>query len=295
MGNELQDHAGQYAALEVEKTRALLSALGDSNAERRSRALQEMTELWEDPRSRRLLWSQASKYAVETLVAVTDPIFRMYQAVAEATEALTQKGDDVTEVEADQVIESIITKTSATYDYAQALTKVLKPAGSLLKTIKLGRDSDETLFDLINRMLDFLSASYYAVGVYKVERGRWYEGLGYLEASLSIRRDLDDYNARADTIYQIARTQHLIGNFDKARTHYRDALRLYEHTRNQRGIAACKAGLGHLMTQIGFLDEAISDLKSARQIYRKLGDKQEVGKVEEVLQLAKRVKERQPA
>jgi hypothetical protein len=49
------------------------------------------------------------------------------------------------------------------------------------------------------------------------------------------------------------------------------------------------------MMQIGFIAEAISNLKSARQIYRKLSDRQEIVKVEEVLQLARHMKERQLA
>lgn len=138
------------------------------------------------------------------------------------------------------------------------------------------------------------AASAYFTGVRLVEQDHWYDGLALLEESLHIRRRLNDLNARADTIYQIAHTHHLMGNLDKARTHYRDALRLYEHTGNQRGVAACESALGHLMTQTGFIDEAICDLKFARQIYRKLGDEQKVSTVNEVLQLATRVKERQP-
>lgn len=135
----------------------------------------------------------------------------------------------------------------------------------------------------------------YVLGVSFVEQGRWYDGLRLLEKSLAIRRRFDDLGARADTIYQIARAHHLIGNLDKARTYYRDALRLYEHTGDQRGIADCKTGLGHLMTQTGSIEEAIGALKSARQIYRKLGNKQEASKVEEILQLATRVREQQLA
>lgn len=139
------------------------------------------------------------------------------------------------------------------------------------------------------------ASSAYYTGVRLIEQDHWYEGLLLLEQSLAIRRELDDLIARADTIYQIARTHHLIGNFDNARTRYRDALRLYERTGNERGIAACRAGLGRLMMQIGFIAEAISNLKSARQIYRKLSDRQEIVKVEEVLQLARHMKERQLA
>jgi len=132
-------------------------------------------------------------------------------------------------------------------------------------------------------------------GIRLVQLGLWYDGLHLLEESLTIRRDGDDLNAHADTLYQIAHTHHLMGNFDKSRTYYRDALRLYERTDNQRGIADCKSGLGHLMTQIGLVDDAIVELQSAQRIYRKLGDKKQIGIVEEILQLAKRVREKQLA
>ena len=49
------------------------------------------------------------------------------------------------------------------------------------------------------------------------------------------------------------------------------------------------------MTQIGLVDDAIVELQSAQRIYRKLGDKKQIGIVEEILQLAKRVREKQLA
>ena len=100
-------------------------------------------------------------------------------------------------------------------------------------------------------------------------------------------------DVRADTIYQIARIHHLLGNLDKARTHYRDALRLYEHTQNRSGIATCKTGLGRLMIQMGFLDDAIRELESAKQTYLQLGSDQRTAEIEEVLQIANHVKEKQ--
>jgi tetratricopeptide (TPR) repeat protein len=126
-----------------------------------------------------------------------------------------------------------------------------------------------------------------------VEQGRWYDALHLFEESLVIYRQGDDLDVRADTIYQIARIHHLLGNLDKARTHYRDALRLYEHTQNQSGIATCKTGLGRLMIQMGFLDDAISELESARQTYLQLGADQRTAEIEEVLQIANHVKEKQ--
>lgn len=126
-----------------------------------------------------------------------------------------------------------------------------------------------------------------------VEQGRWYDALDLLKESLAIFRQGDDLKMRADTVYQIARVHHLIGNLDKARTHYRDALRLYVYTHNQPGSAACKTGLGRLMIQTGFLDDAMRELESAEEIYKQLGDEQRVAEVREVLRIASRVKQRE--
>ncbi len=131
------------------------------------------------------------------------------------------------------------------------------------------------------------------LGKQYVEQGRWYDGLHLFEESLAIYRQGDDLDVRADTVYQIARVHHLLGNLDKARTHYRDALRLYEHTQNQSGVAACKTGLGRLMIQMGFLDDAIRELGSAKEIYLQLGANQRASEIEEVLQIANHVKEKQ--
>jgi tetratricopeptide (TPR) repeat protein len=139
-----------------------------------------------------------------------------------------------------------------------------------------------------------LAEAQYHLGSLLVQQGRWYDGLRLLEESLTIRRQGNDLNARADTIYQIARTHHLMGNLDEARIRYRDALRLYDRTDNQRGVAACKTGLGRLTIQTGWLDDATHELEQARQIYAELDDEQRVAEIEEVLHLANRIKEKQP-
>ncbi len=131
------------------------------------------------------------------------------------------------------------------------------------------------------------------LAMHYVEQDRWYDALYLFEESLAIYRQGNDLDVRADIIYHIARIHHLLGNFDKARTHYRDALRLYEHTRNQSGIAVCKTGLGRLMIQMGFLDDAIRELESAKQTYLQLGADQRIVEIEEVLQIANHVKEKQ--
>jgi tetratricopeptide (TPR) repeat protein len=104
----------------------------------------------------------------------------------------------------------------------------------------------------------------YDLGRQYVQQGRWHDGLQLLADCLTIRQQGDDLDALANVIYQIGLTRHLMGDAEQARIRYRDALRLYEHTGNQRGVAACRAGLGRLAVQTGWLDGAIRELGRAR-------------------------------
>ena len=133
----------------------------------------------------------------------------------------------------------------------------------------------------------------YHIGKLRVQQGAWYDGLAYLERSLAIYRQTENLEARADTIYQIARTHHLMSNPEKARIHYRDALRIYQHLDNQAGIAACKTGLGRLMISIGFIDDALKELNQARQIYDTINNKPRVDEIQEILQLVNKIGEKQ--
>ncbi|GCL52756.1 TPR repeat precursor [Microcystis aeruginosa NIES-3806] len=142
---------------------------------------------------------------------------------------------------------------------------------------------------------DFLNAAEMGLtlGKIKVDRGEWYQGLAYLEKSLKIYRQFDDLKSRADTIYQIAHTHHLIGNHEKASIYYRDALRFYEYLKHDRGVAFCQASLGKLMLQIGFVEKAEELLKKATFIFKELNNEQEIAKIAEVLNCLAKIKEKQ--
>ncbi|MBI4672835.1 MAG: tetratricopeptide repeat protein [Chloroflexi bacterium] len=128
-----------------------------------------------------------------------------------------------------------------------------------------------------------------------MDEGRWHDALRLFEQSLAVRRQGDDLNARADTIYQIARTHHLLGNLDKARIHYRDAMRLYQRIKNTQGIAASKTALGRLMIQLGFVDDALRELEAANEIYHQMSDERRIAEVKQVLEVAHHIKEGLPA
>jgi tetratricopeptide (TPR) repeat protein len=142
---------------------------------------------------------------------------------------------------------------------------------------------------------DWLNAAEMGLTLGKMEadRGAWYQGLAYLEKSLQIYRQFDDLKSRADTIYQVAHIHHLIGNYEKAGIHYRDALRFYKHLNNPRGIAFCKSSLGRLMLQIGFVEKTQELLNEATLIFKELKNEQEIAKIAEVLDCINKIKEKQ--
>jgi tetratricopeptide (TPR) repeat protein len=184
-------------------------------------------------------------------------------------------------------------KSAVLNDMARACSS----SGDLERAFRFYQESLDVLkrIDLENQAMRtraILAQIGYKLGRQYVEQGRWYDALSLFEKSLSVYRQGDDLDMRADVIYQIARTHHLLGNLDKARTHYRDAARLYAHTQNQLGVATCRTGLGRLMIQMGFVNDAIRALESARQIYEKLGEKKRVDEVKDVLRVAYRVKEK---
>ena len=131
--------------------------------------------------------------------------------------------------------------------------------------------------------------SLYQLGVALTQDGQWYEGLAQLEASLETYRHAENRLGRADALQQIARTHYLMGNFDKARMYFRDALRLYQAEENQPGEAACRAGLGRLLLRLNFVDDAIAELNQACDQYRALGDETHLATVQDTYELAQKL------
>jgi len=255
----------------------LIAALRHPDAEARRRAAQALGES-EDARAVEPLLDALHDDDGEVRTAAVSALSRMKPLrgsdVARLLADLHGERDDVRRAAAKVIVDEATKRSERRW------------------VIEDGSESDIRIIGAVEDPVRRATSAYYS-GVLLVEEGSWYDGLQLLEQSLAVRRQGSDLNARADTIRQIAQTHHLIGNLDKARTYYRDALRLYEHLDNQRGIARCKAGLGQLMTQLGFIDDAINELKAARRIYRGLGDKPEADRVDEILKVANRIKEKQ--
>ncbi len=134
----------------------------------------------------------------------------------------------------------------------------------------------------------------YQLGVALTQDGQWYEGLAALETSHATYRDAHSRLGRADALQQMGRTHYLMSNFDKARIHFRDALRLYKAEASLPGQAACHAGLGRLMLRLNFVDDAIAELHQACALYTQLDDQARLAEVQQVYDLAQKVQAKQP-
>lgn len=181
--------------------------------------------------------------------------------------------------------------TSLGLEDAQDLLNQLEDAPHELLADLLKKSDDPDLISYAEQFADLE----HKFGIALVSQGNWYAGLNRLKRSLTIRRLLPDLDARADTIYQIGRTYHLMGDLAEAKIRYRDALRLYEHTQNESGQAICNLNLGNVDIQLGFLDKGASKIEETKSYYLKTGDSKKVKEIEEVLQFVNWTKVREMA
>ena len=136
--------------------------------------------------------------------------------------------------------------------------------------------------------------SQYQLGVALTQDGQWYNGLAALEASHATYREAHSRLGRADALQQMGRAHYLMSNFDKAGIYFRDALRIYKAEASLPGQAACHAGLGRLMLRLNFIDDAIAELHQACQLYTQLNDDARLSEIQQVYDLAQKVKAKQP-
>ena len=136
--------------------------------------------------------------------------------------------------------------------------------------------------------------SQYQLGVALTQDGQWYNGLAALEASHATYREAHSRLGRADALQQMGRAHYLMSNFDKAGIYFRDALRIYKAEASLPGQAACHAGLGRLMLRLNFIDEAMAELHQACQLYTQLNDDARLSEIQQVYDLAQKVKAKQP-
>ena len=126
-----------------------------------------------------------------------------------------------------------------------------------------------------------------------VSDGEWQEGLQMLLNSLTQLRTGDEPLAHANALYQTGRAYEIMSDLDKARLYYRDALRLYDHLRDNLGVVKSRAGLGNVLVSQGHLKKGISELTQAREGYLQLHKNDLANEIDNICQAAQRALERQ--
>ena len=97
-----------------------------------------------------------------------------------------------------------------------------------------------------------------------IHDGQWQEGLQLLLNSVTHLSTSDAPLTHANSLYQTGRAYEVLGDLDKARTYYRDALRLYEYLKDQLGTTQSRAGLGSVLVSQGYLEKGLNELEKVR-------------------------------
>ncbi len=126
-----------------------------------------------------------------------------------------------------------------------------------------------------------------------VREGKWQEGLQLLLNSVRQLSTGDDPLAHANALFQTGRAHETLSDWDNARLYYRDALRLYDHLKNELGIAKSRAGLGSVLVSQGYLEKGLAELDKARESYHQLQQPDKAAEVDIIYQAAQRAMERQ--
>ena len=126
-----------------------------------------------------------------------------------------------------------------------------------------------------------------------VRDGHWQEGLQLLLNSVRQLSTGDDPLAHANALFQTGRAHETLSDWDNARLYYRDALRLYDHLKNELGIAKSRAGLGSVLVSQGYLEKGLAELDKARESYHQLQQPDKAAEVDIIYQAAQRAMERQ--
>lgn len=129
-----------------------------------------------------------------------------------------------------------------------------------------------------------LPATQSVLGSRLVREGEWQEGLQLLLNSVRLLREGDDPLAHANTLYQTARAHETLSDWGNARLYYRDALRLYDHLKDEPGIAKSRHGLGSVLVSQGYLAKGMSELQKALNLYQQLERPDKVAEVESLYQ-----------
>lgn len=97
---------------------------------------------------------------------------------------------------------------------------------------------------------------------------------------------------KADSICISAFTHLFKNNTETARLNYRDALRLYQATDNQEGIANCQTELGGIAIRQQYFAEGEELLLKAKSFYQQENNQERLERVEELLSFVELAREK---
>jgi tetratricopeptide (TPR) repeat protein len=135
----------------------------------------------------------------------------------------------------------------------------------------------------IEKYRNALPAIQAVMGSRLVRDGRWKEGLDLLLESLTKLQNANDPQAHANALYQTALAYEYEDNLPKARTYYRDALRLYASLDDPLGQAQSYYGLGNVLVNQGFPEKGKEELETARDLYQTLGKQDKIEEIDRLI------------
>ena len=125
-----------------------------------------------------------------------------------------------------------------------------------------------------------------------ISQKRWLEAYQILKSNKNIYRTISDRKGFAKTLLYLAQAEQEIGDLEKARWTYKDALEQFKGI-NPRGYAVTSVYLGRLELQTGFIKDAITHLKDAKKYFLTYKNESNLAIVDKLLEAADRLYSKQ--
>ncbi|MEP7357065.1 MAG: tetratricopeptide repeat protein, partial [Anaerolineales bacterium] len=123
------------------------------------------------------------------------------------------------------------------------------------------------------QVADDLALTLYFSGLVQLELGAYDEARKLLEASLALRRELDDLHGVAVALNELADVAYHLGSYADASGLYAEALRLRRQIGDQHGVARSLGSAGELALDLGDYAQAQPFLREAAELARAHGQR----------------------
>lgn len=125
-----------------------------------------------------------------------------------------------------------------------------------------------------------------------MQEGRWREARDILERNKEEFRNLQDREGFARTLLALAQSEQAIGDLERARWTYKDALDQFQSL-DQRYVAITSVYLGRLELQTGLVKDALTHLSDAETYFGKVNGEPNLVIVRQLLDAAKQLATKQ--